>query len=168
MSEARPRSEGLRGQHVLLALFAFFGVMLIANGIFLYYALATFGGGDTSDPYRKGLHYNETLAEAARQTERGWTGKLSYDHSVGLIVLELRDRQDQPVRGVRIGGSVERPATDREDVPVGLKEGEPGSYTASIRLAPGQWVAQLHSQDVSSAGEPTYRLKQRFFVGAQP
>ena len=34
--------------------------------------LATFSGGDTSDPYRKGLHYNETLAAAERQAERGW------------------------------------------------------------------------------------------------
>lgn len=160
------RAEGLQGRHVLYALFAFFGAMLIANGIFLYYALATFGGGDTSDPYRKGLHYNATLAEAAKQAERGWAAKLAYDK--GRIALQLRDRQDQPVRGVRIGGRVGRPATDRQDVSIELKESEPGSYTAELDLAPGQWVVQLHSNDVSSAGDPTYRLKQRLFVEVSP
>ena len=65
-------AKGIEGRHVLIGLVAFFGVMLVANGIFVYYALETFAGGDTSDPYRKGMHYNETLAEAARQDERGW------------------------------------------------------------------------------------------------
>jgi hypothetical protein len=39
----------IAGRHVLLALIGFFGLMLIANGFFVYFALATFSGGDTSD-----------------------------------------------------------------------------------------------------------------------
>jgi nitrogen fixation protein FixH len=166
MSGSSRKGKGIQGRHVLLALAAFFGVMLIANGIFLYYALATFGGGDTSSPYQKGLHYNETLAESERQAERGWTARLVYDK--GRIALELRDRHDQPVRGVRIGGSVGRPATGRQDVKVKLHESAPGSYTAKLDLAPGQWVAQLHSEDAAPASEPAYRLKQRLFVDGSP
>lgn len=168
MSGERSSAEGLQGRHVLYALFGFFGVMLIANGIFLYYALTTFGGGDTRDPYRKGLHYNDRLAEAEKQAERGWAAKLGYDKVTGEIALELRDRQDQPVRGVRIGGSVGRPATERQDVRIELKESAPGNYAAKLGLAPGQWVVQLQSEDVSPAGDPTYRLKQRLFVDAKP
>jgi hypothetical protein len=32
----------IAGRHVLLALIGFFGLMLIANGFFVYFALATF------------------------------------------------------------------------------------------------------------------------------
>src|SRR5262245_1621977 len=106
MSAATSRDEGLKGRHVLLTLVAFFGVMLIVNGIFVYYAITTFGGGDTSNPYQKGLHYNDTIAEAARQSERGWVATLAY--ADGRIALKLKDRQDQPVRGVRLEGSVGR------------------------------------------------------------
>jgi len=64
-------AKGIEGRHVLMALIGFFGVMFLVNGIFVYFAVATFSGGDTSDPYRKGLHYNETLQAADRQAERG-------------------------------------------------------------------------------------------------
>ena len=62
----------IRGRHVLIGMIAFFGLIFLANGIFLYYALTTFGGGEKGSPYRSGLRYNETLAEAARAAELGW------------------------------------------------------------------------------------------------
>ena len=168
MSKRDVDSKGLQGRHVLLALFGFFGIMLIANGIFLYYALATFGGGDTSSPYQKGLRYNETIAEAERLVERGWDAKLAYDMSAGVIAVELRDRQDQPVRGLNIVGSIGRPATDRQDVRLEFKESGPGTYVAALDLGPGQWVVQLQSTNLSRGGDPSYRLKQRLSVGAAP
>ncbi len=61
----------IRGRHVLIAMVAFFGLIALANGIFLYYALTTFGGGEKGSPYRSGLRYNETLAEAAIAAELG-------------------------------------------------------------------------------------------------
>ena len=61
-------ANGIEGRHVLMGLIAFFGVMLLANGIFVYFAVATFSGGDTSNAYRKGLNYNDTLAAAELQT----------------------------------------------------------------------------------------------------
>lgn len=167
MSEATPRSGGIGGRHVLLALFAFFGVMLIVNAIFVYYAVGTFGGGDTGSPYQRGLRYNATIAEAARLAERGWTAKLAYDGN-GRIALKLRDRQGEPVRGLRLGGSVGRPATDRQDARLTLSETEPGDYVANLDLSPGQWVVQLRSEEMSRSDEPAYRLKQRLVVEVAP
>ena len=60
-------TKELKGRHVLMVLCGFFVVMFVVNGIFVYFALATFSGGDTSNPYRKGLHYNEMLAADERQ-----------------------------------------------------------------------------------------------------
>ena len=83
MSETVWFAKGIEGRHVLLGFIAFFGVIFLVNGIFVYYALGTFGGGDTSDPYRKGLHYNDTLAEAARQADQGWKEELVYGAETG-------------------------------------------------------------------------------------
>jgi nitrogen fixation protein FixH len=168
MSEPGAGGKGIQGRHVLLALLGFFGAILIVNGVFLYYAVATFGGGDTSSPYQKGLRYNQTIAEDALLAERGWSSGLAYDRNAGRISLQLRDRQDQPVRGLRLDGSAGRPATDRHDVRFAFDEAEPGTYVAALDLGPGQWVVQLRSEDLSRGGAPAYRLKQRLFIEAAP
>ena len=46
--------KGIAGRHVLSALIAFFGVMFIANGFLVYYAVSTFSGGERPNPYRSG------------------------------------------------------------------------------------------------------------------
>lgn len=168
MSETVWFAKGIEGRHVLIGFIVFFGVIFLANGIFVYYALGTFGGGDTSDPYRKGLHYNDTLAEAARQAGQGWKEELVYRSDTGKLTLSLSDKAGQPVSGLHIDAIVGRAATDRQDVSLKLGEAQAGNYGAALRLAPGQWVVQLQSEDLSRDGEPTYRLKQRIMVPASP
>ncbi|MEZ5827664.1 MAG: hypothetical protein R3D01_04450 [Hyphomicrobiales bacterium] len=58
-------ANGINGRHVLLGLIVFFGVMLLANSLLVYYALDTFSGGDRPDPYRSG--------ELQRDHRRGGT-----------------------------------------------------------------------------------------------
>jgi len=168
MSDTARFRDGLRGQHVLLGLIVFFGLIFLVNGIFVYYAITTFGGGDSSDPYRKGLHYNDTLAEAARDAERGWQGALSYEAGAGKLTLDLRDRVGDPISGLHVAATVGRPATDREDRSARFHEIEPGSYAAELKLAPGRWIAQLQSEELSRGGSPSFRLKQRIFVPETP
>ena len=157
----------LTGWHVLLSLVAFFGAMLLVNGIFVYYALGTFGGGDTSDPYRKGLHYNDTLAEAAAQDERGWHTELSYDRSAGQLSLLLRDKEGRALRGLAVVSTIERPATDKDDMALKLVESEPGVYSGKARFASGQWLVAATVEDPAARSAP-YRLKQRLFIPETP
>lgn len=158
----------IRGSHVLIGLVVFFGLIFLANGIFLYYAITTFGGGEKGSPYRSGLRYNETLAEAARAAERGLEGGLSYDAQAGRLSLDLRDKSGEPVAGLHLAASIGRPATNREDLSATFREIQGGSYVAEVTLAPGQWVIQLHSNELSREGDPTYRLKQRVIVPEAP
>ena len=157
-------ADGIKGRHVLVALFAFFGLIFIVNGIFVYFALATFSGGDTSNPYRKGLDYNETLAAAERLAERGWQGEVGYDDRSGRLRLTLRDRESAPVTGLIIEAMLSRPATASEDRAIKLTEAEPGIYAADVKLDPGLWVISVASGEGSDASEPVYRLKHRLFV----
>jgi nitrogen fixation protein FixH len=161
-------SNEIRGRHVLIGMVAFFGLIFLVNGIFLYYALTTFGGGEKGSPYRSGLRYNETLAEAERAAERGLEGRLSYDAQAGRFSLALRDKSGEPVAGLHLAANVGRPATDREDLSAMFHEVEGGLYVAELTLAPGQWVVQLHSDELSREGDPTYRLKRRVIVPEAP
>ena len=168
MSERASLADGFKGRHMLLALIAFFGVMLMANGIFVYYALSTFGGGDTSDPYRKGLHYNATLAEAAQQDAQGWRAALAYDQGAARLSLVLRDKTGRELTGLVVEATLGRPATDEQDMAIKLSEMLPGVYAAAMQLAPGQWVVAAVADDPAAPGGVPYRLRQRLVVPAAP
>jgi nitrogen fixation protein FixH len=164
MSAKGAFANGLQGRHVLMALIGFFGVMLVVNAIFTYYAIATFGGGDTSKPYQKGIRYNETIAAAEGQVDRGWQGAVSYTAQGTRLAVNLSDRSGGPVRGVNMTGVAGRPVTDKDDVRLQFKEQTPGVYVAEARLAPGQWIVTAESLDLTASGQPMFRLKKRLLV----
>lgn len=158
----------IKGRHVLLGLIAFFGVMLLANAIFLYLAVTTHSGGDTSNAYQKGLHYNATLKAAKLQSERGWRTELDYENRTGRLTLKVLDRSAAPITGLHVAASLERPATDRNDHKVALKELGEGVYAATIDLTPGAWVVAIVSRPGGKGRGSNYRLKQRLMVGETP
>jgi nitrogen fixation protein FixH len=161
-------AKGIQGYHVLIGLVAFFGMMLLANGIFVYFAVATFSGGDTSNAYRKGLDYNATLQAAERQAERGWRTEVRYDDKTGRLSLSFLDGAAEPVTGLHVAATLIRPATDKEDRSLELTEVSQGIYTATVRLAPGLWVISAASNEQGEARDPVYRLKQRLLVADRP
>jgi nitrogen fixation protein FixH len=161
-------ARGIEGRHVLLALVAFFGVMFIVNGIFVYFAVSTFSGGDTSDPYRKGLNYNDTLKAAVRQEERGWQSNVAYDDKTGWLELRFTDKNAAPITGLGIRAKLSRPATDKEDRHIVLTETGQGVYAAAVVLAPGLWVISVASREGGKSQGAVYRLKRRLFVAEAP
>ena len=161
-------TKELKGRHVLLVLSVFFGVMFIVNGIFVYFALSTFSGGDTSNPYQKGLHYNDALEADERQAERGWQTDVAYDGKAGQLRVSLLDKAAAPVSGLRVAVRLSRPATSKDDRHLRLKEVSPGIYEADVGLAPGLWVFVMASREADQGRESSYRLKQRLYVPEQP
>ena len=156
-------ANGIEGRHVLMGLVAFFGVMFVANGLLVYYALGTFSGGDRPDPYRSGLNYNETIAAAERQAALGWQADVAYDTGAQRVTLRFVDEADAPVTELDLEATLTRPATNREDRTLRFRESAPGVYVSDVVLEPGGWVLSV----VSSAhadGEPLHRLKTRLFV----
>lgn len=165
MSVARIFPERIEGRHVLFALFAFFGVLFIVNGIFLYFAVGTFNGFETSDAYRKGVTYNERIASETAQAARGWKTVARYELAGQKLIIEVRDRQGRGIAGLAISGEVRRPATDRQDQKVTLHEIAPARYSASVKLPAGQWIL---SAKISRPGETAFRIKQRLWVKEVP
>ena len=165
---AMTRRASLSGRSVLVILITFFGVIFAANGVLVYSALATFSGSDGEDTYRRGVNYNDTLAEAERQRQLGWTARLQLSPS-GLSML-LLDRNLQPVERRRISGSLGRPSADRWDRQIVLQETAPGHYLAPLdRLQGGSWIASLSVAGPAGGGSAdSFRIKERLWLKPSP
>ncbi len=168
MNALRLTAKPITGRHVLLALIGFFGVMLIVNGIFLYYAVGTFNGFETTNAYRRGITYNDRIGADVAQTARGWAATVHHNARGEELVIEVKNRQGGGVGGLMIQGEIRRPATDREDQTVTFEEGAPARYTVPIKLAAGQWVVLLEAHEPGKSGEASFRFKQRLWVKDLP
>lgn len=164
MSMTRITSGRIDGRHVMIALLIFFGTLFAVNAVFLYYAIGTFNGFETSNAYRKGLNYNERISADTAQLSLGWTPAVRFEPEKKQLRIEITDRSGQPVRGLMISGEIRRPVTDREDRALELHEGMAGIYAADIGLAPGQWSLTVRATSPASANGPEFRFKQRLWV----
>ncbi len=156
----------IKGWHVLAALIGFFGVIFAVNGAFLYFALGSYTGVVSQEPYRKGLAYNDRIAADQRQAALGWTRTLKLD-AAGQVALTLRDQHDRPVSGLQVMALIGRPSTAQHDVTVRLLEGPAGVYNAAIaRRDSGAWIVSLTAKTVTADGaaQTVYRVKERIWL----
>lgn len=159
------QGQVLKGRHVLIIFLAFFGVIFLVNGIFLYSAISTYTGVVANEPYRKGLDYNARIAADERQKQLGWAAKATLDPASGLT-LTLRKADGAPVSGLFVTGVLGRPSTNEFDRKVVLTEQAPGRYVAPTdALSPGAWLVNLEAVWIGAAEkDPVYRMRERLWV----
>ncbi len=155
----------LTGRHVLFALFGFFGMMLVANGIFVYYALETFHGVDDPNAYQDGLSYNQRIEAERRQDALGWSHALTLSDG-GRVMLTFNDKAGNPVSGLTVAGTLGRPVDDSFTHKLALKESGTGVYSARIEgLGAGTWIVSLEASKLRGEGSETlYRIKERLWL----
>ncbi|MBI1385135.1 MAG: hypothetical protein GC150_09515 [Rhizobiales bacterium] len=158
------REFQLTGRHVLYAFIAFFGVMMGANGVFLYYAISTFTGVETSDAYRKGLAYDTRIAEARLADGLGWGAALSREGD--RLVVTVRKSDGGPVSGLLLEASVGRGPTDRFDASIGFEETDLGRYESQpIVLAAGSWIVAVEGRPAGQGADAaSLKLKERLWI----
>lgn len=140
--KAVPEKGRLKGWHVLVWLGGFFGVMLIANGIFLYSALTSFPGEDVRKSYLQGLTYNETLELREAQAARGWQAEIGLTGLVGseAVLARISDRAGSGLGALVVEGTLRRAATDAADRSLTFVHQGDGLYRAETgALMPGRW-----------------------------
>jgi nitrogen fixation protein FixH len=158
-----PRQRGLQGRHVLAAFLAFFGAVFLVNGTMIYSAVSTHTGLVANEPYRKGLAYNERIAAGERQAHLGWVETLEVSRD-GHVTLALAEPDGRAVVGLRVAGSLGRPATNRHDIALELAETAPGRYEArAAAVASGSWLVTLEARRRADA-EPVYRTRRRLWL----
>lgn len=146
------------------AFVGFFAVVLAANGALVYFAAASWTGLDTEEHYIKGLAYNRTLEDVARQRALGWTGTLAMRRAAGDgfdLVLELRDANGRALSGGTARANFVRPTHAGFDFSVDLAARGAGRYRGAVAPPlPGQWEVRVTLRHPS--GE--FRMTQRMTV----
>ncbi len=129
----------LTGRHVLFALIAFFGVMLVANAAFVTFAVRSFPGESEKKSYFQGLNYNETLAARATQNTLGWQVVVRRVEP-SIVEIALYDIEETGVAGLAISGDIRRPTHSGGDQQLVFEEIAHGVYQATTTtLSDGAW-----------------------------
>jgi nitrogen fixation protein FixH len=161
MNFARPRS---RDWWIPWSFVAFFGVMLVANGALIYFALESWTGIETRDAYTKGLAYNDRLAEAQAQAAEGWHTALNFEPrggQAGRLAFQLTDRNGVALNAAEVVARVVRPTSEGHDFAVELPSLGEGRYAADVDFPlPGQWEIRLEATHPSGS----FRLHKRIRV----
>ena len=159
-------SPEISGRHALFGFIAFFSIVFLANGVMLYWALATHAGIETRDAYRKGLAYNERIAEADRQRTRGWRDNVTIIPRKQQLQVAMSTSDGTPVTGLIVTAMLGRPATSRFDTPLRLSEAEPGRYIAPMsKLGKGNWLVIVEARQRSGVNARViYRAKRRLWL----
>lgn len=157
----------LTGRKFLLYLGAFFFVVIGANIIMSYYALSTFDGVETQNAYRKGRAYNDVLAAAKAQEERGWTLDLSHNVTPALdttLLFAMKDKEGAPLTGLDLSLVLRHPVSEGKDRALSAVETRPGTYEAVLTLpAAGNWLLDISAH---RQGELLYAEEKRVFLTA--
>ena len=154
----------ITGRHVFLGMVVFFGCIFAVNGVFLYHALRTHSGVETQDAYRRGLAYNTRVAAGREQDARAWKSVVAVEGKE--LHIALTDRLGKAVRGLAVSAVVGRPATDRHDRHVALREHPAtGTYRAKIApLEPGRWLVKIEASARTQHGRKVvYRMQRRLW-----
>ncbi len=137
---ARTEKTGftLKGWHVLAGIVGFFAVVFTVNAVFITLAFDTFPGEDTRRSYVQGLAYNDVLEERAAQAELGWSAAANLTEE--RVLVEVRDADGQPVRSLRLTGTLRHPANMQLDRDLTFTEVRSGVYAAGLADLPeGRW-----------------------------
>jgi len=142
-----PSGFRIRGVHVLIAVVAFFAVVISVDTAFTVLAVRTFPGQVSVTPYEDGLIYNRHLRQLRAQEALGW--KAGAAAAPGLVNLVYADREGRPIRGLTIRGKLEHPATESGRLHLIFSETAPGQYSAPTGVIAGAWdlTAEAHAKN---------------------
>lgn len=125
----------------VVTIFAAFILTFVTVDLFMWrQASKTFGGLVTNESFREGSKYNEKIAAAHDQTERGWS--VTQDVSPladgkTTITVRARDKAGKELSGLVAEATFSHPADARKDVKIVLRERATGEYVGSAELTPG-------------------------------
>lgn len=149
-------AKPITGWHVLIAVVAFFAVVIGVDTLFMIKAYGTFSGEVASNPYEAGLAFNKTLAQRQREAALGWTA--SVEKADGdTVVVRLVDKTGAPLDRLSMTGVLERPATEVGRQTLDFKPMGDGRYQTRARLD-GAWDLRATARNSRDVFELETRL----------
>jgi nitrogen fixation protein FixH len=160
MSNFQPDRQNSHWRLYPYAVAACLGVVMVVNFGMAWTALSTFPGVATRDVFNHSNSYDQVLAAAAREAALGWS--LQADLQQGRPVVVLAGRDGQPLTGVRLEGSADRPLGADDAVDLAFQPFAPGRFVAGRALdTPGQWELRLIASQDGRTLHATRRLVVR-------
>lgn len=157
--------KAITGKTVLFWLLGFFAVIFVANAIFIWLALGSFPGVVVESSYKAGQEYNQEVAAAKAQTERGWqieAGLVRTVETNARIEVVALDKANSPVAGLLFTAKLQHPTHESGDIIVPLSEGRPGEYAAEVpQVSAGNWNMVLEAR---SDDKRVFRSENRVFL----
>ncbi|MBL8839830.1 MAG: FixH family protein [Alphaproteobacteria bacterium] len=161
-SDAQPR----RGRWIPWTFVFGFAVVVAVNATMITYAVTSFSGLATANPYERGLAYNRVLEEQDRQAALGWTLAPAFaagraGTNAGEITLRATRADGTPLAGLSVTVELTRPLEAIAPIDLALREVGEGVYRAGVTLPRGgQW--DLHV--IATAGGDRRDLRQRIYA----
>ncbi|MGC4025457.1 MAG: FixH family protein [Mesorhizobium sp.] len=156
---AKGHSAGFTGRHMLLIMFAFFGVIIAVNVTMAYLARSSWTGLVVENSYVASQQFNAKMAETRAQEALGWTSNLVI--ADGRVRYGLSDNSGNPVRLKSVSVTFMHPVDDREDEHFDLVRGGDGIFDGPHTFSDGVWLVEV----AADAGlEKPYRETLRVHV----
>jgi nitrogen fixation protein FixH len=156
-----PRQKGWYIPWIFVGLFL---VVAAVNGVMIHFAFSSWTGLQTEEHFLKGIKYNQDLAGARAQAERGWQVNADFTSTEplkGLASLTLRDKNGALLEGATVKIWLIRPTSAGHDVSMDLPYLGDGRYAAPVTLSlEGQWDMRVEIQH--SSGD--YQSQKRVWV----
>lgn len=131
----------ITGRQVFAFTAGAFGIIIAVNVLMAYKAVSTFPGLEVKNSYVASQNFD---TERRAQEALGWDMVPEYDPA-GVLILQFTDAAGLPVSLGDLSVLVGRSSSAAEDArPQFVHEG--GLYTASITLAPGQWMLKVEAR----------------------
>lgn len=148
-----------RNRYLWLVFPAMFAVVLAANVVLVYFALASWPGLAYENPSERGRKFNQVLQAEEKAHGLGWNFALRYvDNAVEVQVV---DASGAALDDLALTGTLVRPLGAIADMPLAFGAVAPGVYRAPVDLvAPGQWEVRV----AATRGEARAHEALRFVV----
>ncbi len=140
---------------------AFFGVVLVANGIMVWVGYVSWTGLVTDRAYEQGLRYEQVLQQAERQRALGWRVEVeaaARGAGAGRVTVTVRERDGRPINGARVAVHFVRPTATGNDFQLQLAPVGDGRYQADFAL-PLEGLWDLHL-DVRRGGDRFLQVRR--------
>ncbi len=139
-----------------------FAVVIAVNAIMVHYAVSSWTGVQTEQHFIKGIKYNQDLAGARAQAERGWKVETEFtgtDPRKGLVALTLHDKYGNLLKDAKVAVKFIRPTSEGSDVALDLPYLGEGRYGAPVALPlPGLWDLRVEIQHATGDYQDEKRI----------
>jgi len=156
-------SGQLTGRHVLAWLGGFFLFMFAANGALIYFALHTLHGEALENSYDASQAFNQRIAIARAQAERGWKADvMTRAEGAGeRVMVEFQDNNGAPISDLTVTARFQHPFDAAQDRSATLVSDGANYEGVATPVGHGRWTLII---EAARGAEPMFRSENKLTV----